>query len=72
MQYISSKAGTDHPTHIGVERSSGVELVDTAVARNVERVLVVAEVAGGIAPGTNGATLATYASLGAECGIFVE
>ena len=46
--------------------------MDTTVAPNVERVLVVAEEAGGIAPGANGAALATYASLGAECSIFVE
>jgi hypothetical protein len=46
--------------------------VNAAVARDVDHVVVVAEIAGGIAPGSDRAALAVEAGLRAERGILVE
>lgn len=46
--------------------------MDATIACNVARVLVVAEVAGGVAPCTNGVARATETRLRAERGVFLE
>lgn len=46
--------------------------MDTAVARDVEDVVVVAEVPGGVAPGPNRVALAVQGGLRAEGGVLVE
>ena len=46
--------------------------MNAAVASNVEHTSIVAEVAGGVAPGSEGVALTVEAGLRAEGGIFVE
>jgi len=46
--------------------------VNAAVARDVDHVVVVAEIAGGIAPGSKRVALAVETGLRAERGVFVE
>ena len=72
MGQDSSEAATDHEAHVIIERGSGVKRVNAAIARNVAHVAVMAEKAGGIAPGSNRVALAVEAGLRAERGVFSE
>ena len=68
----SSEASAGHPAHVVVERGGGVECMYAAVARDVAHIVVVADVAGGIAPSSDCVSLAVEAGLRAERGIFFE
>lgn len=68
----SSKARANHPAHIIVKRARRIKRVHTAIARRIAHVGVVADIAGGIAPGADGAALTVETGLRAEGGVLAE
>ena len=67
-----NEAGTNHPGRVVVIQGGSVECFRAAVASDIEHVVVVAEIAGRIAPGSNRAALAIDTGLRAERGVVGE
>lgn len=66
------EATPNHKARIVVKGGGSVVIQRTTIARNIARIVIVAEEACRIAPGTNGIALAIQAGLSTEGGVLVE